>query len=91
MDQQSIPICQSCGMPMKEENDFGTNSDKSKNNEYCTYCFQNGAFTNPNISIEQMIKGVVGMMVKYGTPEDQANKQAQTLIPTLKRWQNKNK
>lgn len=80
------PICQSCGMPMKIDSDFGINADKSKNNEYCTYCYQNGQFTKPDITMDQMIKGCVGIMVKYGMPEEQAKKQAETLIPTLKRW-----
>ncbi|OGK63051.1 transcriptional regulator [Candidatus Roizmanbacteria bacterium RIFOXYB2_FULL_38_10] len=79
-------ICQSCGMPMKIDSDFGTNTDKSKNEEYCTYCYQQGAFTNPNITIDQMITACVGMMVKFGTPEDEAKKMMQELIPTLKRW-----
>lgn len=71
---------------MKIDSDFGTNSDKSKNEEYCTYCYQNGQFTNPNITMEQMIQGCIGMMVKYGTPEEQAKQQIQSLMPTLKRW-----
>jgi len=37
-------ICQSCGMPLKEEQDFGTNKGRSKNNMYCWFCFQNGKF-----------------------------------------------
>lgn len=73
-------------MPMKLETDFGTNSDGSRNEEYCTYCFKNGSFTNPSISLDQMISGCVGMMVKFGTPEAQAKEQIQQLIPTLKRW-----
>lgn len=87
MSQKLYPItCQSCGMPMKIDSDFGTNADDSKNEEYCTYCFQKGQFTNLNITMEQMITACTGMMVKYGTPEDQAKKQVQELIPTLKRW-----
>jgi hypothetical protein len=79
-------ICQSCGMPMKIESDYGTNADKSKNKEYCTYCFQNGQFTKPDITMGEMTKGCVAMMVKYGMSEGQAKKQMETLIPTLKRW-----
>jgi hypothetical protein len=71
---------------MKEESDFGTNSDGGKSNGYCAYCFQKGQFAKPDITLDQMIKGVVGMMVKYGTAEEEARKTAQSLIPTLKRW-----
>lgn len=37
-------FCQSCGMPLTEEI-LGTNADQSKNNEYCIYCYKDGAFT----------------------------------------------
>lgn len=39
-------MCQSCGMPMsKDPQGGGTNADSSINLKYCSYCFQNGAFT----------------------------------------------
>jgi len=84
-DTQPV-ICQSCGMPMKITSDYGTHADKSKNKEYCTYCFQNGQFTKPEITMGEMIQGCVAIMVKYGMPEEQAKKQIEVLIPTLKRW-----
>ena len=38
--------CQSCGMPMKQDpQGGGTNADGSINEKYCSYCYQNGAFT----------------------------------------------
>ncbi|MCL4339096.1 zinc ribbon domain-containing protein [Patescibacteria group bacterium] len=87
MSQKFYPVtCQSCGMPMKIDSDFGTNADKSKNEEYCTYCFKDGSFTNSGITMNQMIAGCVGIMVKFGTPEVAAKEQMEKLIPTLKRW-----
>lgn len=87
MSQKFYPVlCQSCGMPMKIDSDFGINADGSKNEEYCTYCFQRGVFSNLDMTIEQMTNSCVEMMVKYGTSEDQARKQMQELLPTLKRW-----
>ncbi len=39
-------MCESCGMPMsKDPNGGGTNADGSKNEQYCSYCYQNGDFT----------------------------------------------
>jgi hypothetical protein len=84
-EPQSV-ICQSCGMPMKIPSDYGTNADKNKNKEYCTYCFQNGQFTKPDITMREMIQGCIAIMVKYGMPEEHAMKQMKVLIPTLKRW-----
>ncbi len=45
MEKQN-KMCQSCGMPMsKDPQGGGTNADGSKNIKYCSYCYQNGAFT----------------------------------------------
>jgi len=39
-------VCESCGMPMKQDpQNGGTNADGSKNEIYCSYCYQNGEFT----------------------------------------------
>ena len=39
-------FCQSCGMPLtKDPAKGGTNADGSVNDKYCSYCYQNGAFT----------------------------------------------
>jgi hypothetical protein len=47
-------FCQSCGMPMsKDPQNGGTNSDGSKSTEYCSYCYQHGEFTSPEITTAQ--------------------------------------
>jgi hypothetical protein len=79
-------ICQSCAMPMVKDEDFGTNADGSKNQEYCRYCFQNGNFTDPDITKEQMIEKLVGMSDKTGMTQEDARKMADEIIPTPKRW-----
>ncbi|MGC9443857.1 MAG: zinc ribbon domain-containing protein [Candidatus Methanospirareceae archaeon] len=87
MEEPQGPFCQSCGMPLQEESDFGTNADGTPNHDYCKYCFQNGAFTDPTVTMEEMIGKVIGMMVAmHIMPEDQAKALATTFIPTLKRW-----
>lgn len=35
-------------------------------NDYCHSCFANGAFTDPNISMQVMIDRCVGIMAKTG-------------------------
>jgi len=47
--------CQSCGMPIREDY-FGTNADGSDSQEYCKFCWQNGHFTNPNQTLDQMVE-----------------------------------
>lgn len=38
--------CESCGMPMKKDpKGSGSNADGSKSDKYCSYCYENGAYT----------------------------------------------
>ncbi|ARE89036.1 Putative zinc ribbon domain protein [Clostridium formicaceticum] len=47
--------CQSCAMPMGDTDEMnGTNSDGTKNEDYCKYYYMDGAFTS-DISMEEMI------------------------------------
>lgn len=76
-------------MPMKPE-DFGTNANGGMSKEYCKFCFQKGKFTEPNITMQQMIEKVAGFMVTLEKmPANEAKKMAKTQIPELKRWQSK--
>ena len=79
-------ICQSCSMPMRKEEDFGTNADGSKNKDYCHYCFLNGKFTDEGITMEQKIEKMVSFAKEMKIPEENARKLAETILPTLKRW-----
>ena len=46
MNEMARKFCQCCGMPMGNTDElYGTNTDGSKNTEYCKYCFENGEFT----------------------------------------------
>lgn len=35
-------VCRACGMPMKEEKDYGTEENGSKNCDYCIHCYADG-------------------------------------------------
>jgi len=80
-------FCQSCGMPMPIEM-RGNNADGSKNEDYCRYCFPNGAFNSPNETLEEMIESCIPFVVEAGTcPDaDSARKMLQEHLPMLKRW-----
>jgi hypothetical protein len=78
-------ICQSCGMPMAKQEHFGKNTDGSANQEYCTYCFQNGDFTWSG-ALDQMIEKLVSMHDQMGISEEEARKMASENLPKLKRW-----
>jgi hypothetical protein len=89
LKQSKGPICQSCGMPIQKEQDFGTNSSGSKNGEYCNFCFKNGKFVDEGITMEQKIKKNIEIAKKMGIPEEKAKEMANNIIPKLKRWQRK--
>ena len=80
-------FCQSCAMPLDKAEFFGTNADRTKSTEYCTYCYQNGKFTEPTITMNQMIEKCVAIMTQRKImPEDQAKPLMRKTIPLLKRW-----
>lgn len=79
-------ICQSCGMPMKEEKDFGKNLDSKKNLEYCVHCYKNGKFTNENLTMKEQINKNIQFGIKMGMGEQTAKELAENKIPKLKRW-----
>lgn len=81
------PICQSCGMPLSDETLIGTNTDGSKNNEFCIHCYVNGAYTNPNITIDQMTEKVIGALIDKNIMDDTtARTMVPSWLPQLKRW-----
>ena len=78
-------FCQSSSMPMSKAEDFGTYADGSQNDVFCRYCFQNGEFTEPGITMEGMIKKCVTMMKQMNVPDAQLE-QTKAFIPLLRRW-----
>lgn len=82
-------FCQSCGVPMEADSDFGTNQDGMKNEDYCCYCYQKGAFTAPDMTMED----VIGLNLKFneenGYPfgtQEKAREMMEQWLPSLKRW-----
>ena len=81
-------FCESCGMPMGETDEmYGTELGGNKSADYCKFCYDNGAFTSPNLTLEEQIETVAAMMVKdFGFSPEDAKEQCVGGIPTLKRW-----
>lgn len=80
--------CQSCGMPMGDTDElYGTNEDGSRSEDYCNYCYHDGAFTM-DCTMEEMIEGCVPMMAgaNSGMSEGEARNMMKQFFPELKRW-----
>lgn len=82
---ENTHFCQSCSMPIDDTELRGTEMDGSKSMEYCKYCFQNGAFVNPDMTLEKMQSLVAEKMEENQLPED-ILEAAIARLPHLKRW-----
>lgn len=85
MDMET-KICQSCGMPMYGDL-FGTNSDGSKNETYCCYCYQNGTFKQ-ECTMEEMVEFCARFEVEAGRcrTSEEAKERLMKEFAELKRW-----
>jgi len=86
---QTYKNCQSCGMPLKkDEKGGGTNADGSKSKMYCSHCYENGKFTMPDITVDQMKERVKGKLKEFRIPGFLAGFFTKG-IPKLERWKSK--
>ena len=83
-------FCQSCGMPLTE--DFkGTNADGSLNDDYCTYCYGDGSFTN-DMTMDEMIDHCLQFLDEFNRDTgrdldiDDARAEMKTAFKEYKRW-----
>lgn len=89
MDKE-MHFCQSCGMPLTDEI-LGTNADGSKSEEYCIYCFKDGAFTG-DFTMEEMIDFCSQFVEQYNKDsgqnltQDEYKAMLRQYYPNLKRW-----
>ena len=83
-------FCQSCGMPLTD-GCKGTNADGSRNEDYCSYCYAQGRFTN-DFTMSQMIEfcarftDQVNEAAGWNLTPEQYKAQMRGYFPQLKRW-----
>lgn len=75
-------------MPLDNPDLLGTEKDGAKNNEYCKYCYENGAFVNPNMNLKEMTNLVITQMEKMNI-DSKTIDMAVSSLPSLKRWRTK--
>jgi radical SAM superfamily enzyme len=75
-------------MPLDNPDVRGTEKDGSKSMEYCSYCYQNGSFINPDMTLEEMKTLVKEQMEKMKMDTGLIN-MAIGSLPNLKRWKGK--
>ncbi len=81
-------VCQSCSMPMDlDANDGGTEADGSHSSQYCSMCYQDGHFVQPEMKVEEMQNLVIRVLHdEKHLPKFMARSAAKK-IPKLERWQ----
>lgn len=78
--------CQSCSMPLsKDPQGGGSNADGSRSDRYCSLCYANGAFINPDMNVQEMQQLVKGKLKEMGFPGFLAGWFTKG-IPKLERW-----
>jgi hypothetical protein len=80
-----IKHCESCHMPICDPKDFGNEADGSVNSDYCWHCYQNGLFTNPFMTLQDMQNHVRHTLERLHEDERVIHYVIGTL-PDLKRW-----
>lgn len=79
-------MCQSCGMPLRNEDQKGTEADGSKSQKYCVHCYKKGEFTWKDASVEQMQTYCMGILTKEKHWPSFLARMATNGIPKLERW-----
>jgi radical SAM superfamily enzyme len=76
-------------MPLDTQEIKGTEKDGTKSNEYCMYCYANGAYTDPDMTMEEMKVIIETQMKKMNLP-DHLIELSVKMLPSLKRWSHQN-
>jgi hypothetical protein len=65
----------------------GFENDKSFSIDFCKFCYENGAFRNPDLTLEDQTKKLVTMATsKLKMSKGDAYMLAKNTLPELKRW-----
>lgn len=79
-------FCQSCAMPLTDEV-LGTEKFGEKSQDYCSYCYKDGAFAQ-ECTMEEMIGFCAPMTAEaMHISAEEATAQMKGYFPQLKRWQ----
>ena len=57
-------------MPLDGAELWGSEEDGSPNREYCKYCYLNGSFVHPCMTLEKMKSHIIDRMDKERIPVD---------------------
>lgn len=79
------PFCQSCSMPLDNPSLRGTEKDGTSSKDYCCFCYHNGVFTSPDLTIDTLKADMQQRMAAEKIPAELI-RAAINRLPQLKRW-----
>jgi len=85
--EKTYKQCQSCGMPLQRDpQGGGSEKDGTRSKMYCSSCYKDGAFTRPDISLQEMQKLVDGVLKNEMKWWRLFRRLAVKQIASLERW-----
>ena len=84
---ENVKECQSCAMPLKEGEDFGTEKGGGASGDYCCHCYKDGEFTWQAASLDEAVEGNIEFWEKEGDEsDDELRARVKEEFSKLKRW-----
>ncbi|KXK26861.1 MAG: putative zinc ribbon domain protein [candidate division WS6 bacterium OLB20] len=86
MEEKFENQCQSCGMPLRGGAVSGTEADGSKSRMYCEMCYKDGAFIDPDMTLDEMRRMLDETVGREGLKGKFLAFMGKMQLPGLKRW-----
>ncbi len=85
--KEPMTNCQSCGSSILDRNNWGTRKDGRLSETYCIFCYRNGIFTEPKLTMEEMGWRIHRLLVQQGNMNArEAASAIDRILPVLARW-----
>jgi hypothetical protein len=84
---EKYPQCQSCGITFDEQHRHFIAKEKDGSDSiYCSYCYKDGEFVDPNATMNDMIEIAVPHFTSKLGDEESARKYMTEVVSGLSRW-----
>ncbi|MBE4704223.1 zinc ribbon domain-containing protein [Spiroplasma platyhelix] len=86
-ENQSYKKCQSCAMSIKKDENKGLEANKTLSMKYCQFCYKDGEFIEPNITLKEMQEKCAEFFkIEHPVMSTLFGKKYITSIAKLERW-----
>lgn len=85
---REVPQCESCGYDIRRDPDHGTDADGDPIDQYCSVCYQDGAFVHDASDIPDFLtKATPDLAKHFGGSVGKIKLTLKKQLPKLPRWQ----